>query len=77
MNVKPQTIMLAVRSLAFYANHLEARMDDPATDHATAADLEQTLVAYDLAVQDLKQAYALVRETYDGYPPYEELICTQ
>lgn len=74
MNIKPQTIMLAVRSLAFYSKHLEAKMDAPETDHDTAADIEQALVTYDLAAQDLKQAYAQIRETFDGYPPYEELI---
>ena len=44
--------------------------DDP----QNAAELEQLLVGYDLAADDLKNAYEQALGQYSGLPPYDRLI---
>lgn len=43
-------------------------------DADDAADLEQLLLSFDLAIDDLKSAYAKACEQYGGLPSYEELV---
>lgn len=44
--------------------------DDP----ENAAELEQLLVGYDLAADDLKNAYEEALAQYSGLPPYDRLV---
>ncbi len=55
MNLKPQTLMVAIQCVAARPRELDAQLqnDDP----QNAAELEQLLVGYDLAADDLKKAY--------------------
>lgn len=55
MNLKPQTLMVAIQCVAARTRELDAQLqnDDP----QNAAELEQLLVGYDLAADDLKNAY--------------------
>ncbi|HCW1026484.1 TPA: hypothetical protein OW444_005342, partial [Pseudomonas aeruginosa] len=52
MNLKPQTLMVAIQCVAARTRELDAQLqnDDP----QNAAELEQLLVGYDLAADDLK-----------------------
>lgn len=38
------------------------------------AGLEQLMVNFDLAADDLKVAYQAAQEKFGGLPPYEELV---
>lgn len=72
MNLKPQTLMVAIQCVAARTRELDAQLqnDDP----QNAAELEQLLVGYDLAADDLKNAYEQALGQYSGLPPYDRLI---
>ncbi|AVK07042.1 MULTISPECIES: hypothetical protein [Pseudomonas aeruginosa group] len=72
MNLKPQTLMVAIQCVAARTRELDAQLqsDDP----ENAAELEQLLVGYDLAADDLKNAYEEALAQYSGLPPYDRLV---
>ncbi|HHG5112253.1 TPA: type IV secretion system immunity protein Tsi2 [Pseudomonas aeruginosa] len=72
MNLKPQTLMVAIQCVAARTRELDAQLqnDDP----QNAAELEQLLVGYDLAADDLKNAYEQALGQYSGLSPYDRLI---
>ncbi|MGC8078201.1 hypothetical protein [Pseudomonas paraeruginosa] len=72
MNLKPQTLMVAIQCVAARTRELDAQLqnDDP----ENAAELEQLLVGYDLAADDLKNAYEEALAQYSGLPSYDRLV---
>jgi hypothetical protein len=71
MQIKPQTLMVAVQCVAAQIEALDHRLQDEPSD---AAELEQLLVSFDLAAADLKTAYQEAVKVYGGLPKYDELI---
>ena len=72
MEIKPQTLTAAIQCLSTVVKELTDRLGaDKASD---TTELEQTLLAFELASIDLKKAYLIAREKYGGLPEYEELI---
>lgn len=72
MKIKPQTIMVAVQCVFKEIHALDARLEAGTAEDP--AGTEQLLVSYDLALQDLKEAYEVACEQYGGLPPYDPLI---
>ena len=67
MNLKPQTLMVAIQCVAARTRELDAQLQND-------DELEQLLVGYDLAADDLKNAYEQALGQYSGLPPYDRLI---
>ncbi|TEB97977.1 hypothetical protein IPC1598_34385 [Pseudomonas aeruginosa] len=55
MTLSPQTLMIAVRCIAARTRQIATQLDGD--DSRNAAEIEQLLVAYDLAVEELKAVY--------------------
>lgn len=55
MQVKPQTLMVVIQCVAARIKTIDRRLEEEEPDDA--AELEQLLVSFDLAAEDLKQAY--------------------
>jgi hypothetical protein len=72
MELKPQSLMVAIQCVAAQTKLLDIELTEQ--DPPNAAELEQLLVSFDLAADDLKNAYQRALERYDGLPPYESLI---
>jgi hypothetical protein len=72
MNLKPQSLIVAIQCVAAQTKLLDDQLDEGQL--ADAAGIEQLLVSFDLAAEDLKNAYQTARATYDGLPAYESLI---
>ncbi len=72
MQLKPQTLMVAIQCIAAEIKAIDKRLDD--NDVTNAAELEQLLVTFDLAAADLKTAYEIAHGQYGELPLYEELI---
>lgn len=72
MQIKPQTLMVAIRCVAAQTKLLDRDLNE--NNPANAAELEQLLVSLDLAASDLKTAYREALEKFGELPPYEELI---
>lgn len=71
-HLKPQTLIVAIQCVASEARSIERQLEE--VDADDAADLEQLLLSFDLAIDDLKSAYAKTCEQYGGLPSYEELV---
>jgi hypothetical protein len=72
MELKPQTLMVAIQCVAAEIRAIDRQLEDEEPDNA--AELEQLLVTFDLAADDLKTAYEAALRQYGELPPYEELI---
>ena len=72
MQIKPQTLMLAIQCVAAQAKLLEKELDEG--NPPDAAELEQLLVSLDIAASDLKAAYEDALQKFGELPPYEQLI---
>lgn len=72
MQLKPQTLMVAIQCVAAEIAVMDRQLNEGTPEHA--AELEQLLVSFDLAADDLKVAYQAVQEQFGGLPPYEELV---
>ena len=72
MQIKPQTLMVAIQCVAAESKLVEQQLED--NEPANAAELEQLLVSFDLAAADLKQAYEIAHTQYGELPAYEELF---
>jgi hypothetical protein len=72
MQVKPQTLMVAIQCVAAQIKTMDRRLQEDAP--SDAAELEQLLVSFDLAAADLKSAYQEALNQYGGLPPYDELV---
>jgi len=72
MNLKPQTIMVAIQCVSKEIHALDERLEDGSVEDP--AETEQLLVSYDLALEDLKNAYLVAQGQYGGLPPYDQLI---
>lgn len=71
MQLKPQTLMVAIQCVAAQIEALDNRLHG---ESSNAAELEQLLVSFDLAAADLKTAYQEAVKAYGGLPAYEELV---
>lgn len=71
MQLKPQTLMVAIQCVAAEIAAMDRQLNEGNPEHA--AELEQLLVSFDLAADDLKTAYLAAQEQFGGLPPYEEL----
>lgn len=71
MQVKPQTLMVAIQYVAAQIKTIDRRLQEEEPDDA--AELEQLLVSFDLAAEDLKQAYLDALTKFSGLPAYEEI----
>ena len=76
MQIKPQTLMIAIQCVAVQTRVLDQRLqsDKPGDDPDVKADLEQTLLSFDLAAEDLKTAYSVASTHFEGLPPYDDLV---
>ena len=72
MKLKPQTIMVAIQCVDSEIKSLDKRLESGNVDNPT--ELEQLLVSYDLAANDLQIIYEQLRDQYSDLPNYEELI---
>ncbi|WKJ90091.1 hypothetical protein QZJ86_19090 [Methylomonas montana] len=72
MPLKPQTLMVAIQCVSAEIKAIDKRLEDD--ELGNSAELEQLLVAFDLAADDLKTAYEAARSKYGELPTYEELI---
>lgn len=71
MVVKPQTLMVAIQCVAIRTQQLAKVLDG---EDRKGAEIEQLLVAYDLAAEELRGAYEEALVQFAGLPPYIELI---
>jgi hypothetical protein len=72
MQIKPQTLMVAIQCVAAETRAIDKQLEDGEPDNA--AELEQLLVSFDLAADDLKEAYEEALKQYGELPAYNELI---
>lgn len=72
MSLKPQTLMVSIQCIAARTRQLAEHLNGE--DPGNAAEIEQLLVAYDLAAEDLKAEYELALEQSTGLPPYAEVV---
>lgn len=72
MNLKPQTIMVAIQCVSKEIHALDKRLEAGTVDDP--AEAEQLLVSYDLALEDLKGVYLVAQGQYGGLPTYDQLI---
>jgi hypothetical protein len=72
MQLKPQTLMVAIQCVAAEIAAMDKQLNEENSENA--AELEQLLVSFDLAADDLKAAYQTAQEQFGGLPPYEELV---
>jgi hypothetical protein len=72
MNMKPQTLAVAIQCVSAVTRLLDKRLESDGSKDA--AKLEQLLVSFDLAELDLKAAYAAACEQYEGLPDYDALV---
>ncbi len=72
MELKPQSLMVAIQCVAAQVRLLDDRLerDEP----PNAEELEQLLVSFDVAAADLRAAYEEALQRYDGLPSYEALV---
>ncbi|WP_457328532.1 hypothetical protein [Rhizobacter sp. P5_C2] len=71
MELRPQTLIVAVQCVARRIHELDKLIDE--VDSQEAGQLEELLVSFDLAAADLKKAYAEAREKFADMPDYEQL----
>lgn len=72
MQVKPQTLMVAIQSVAAQLKAMDRQLQED--EPSNAAELEQLLVSYEVAAADLEKAYREALTQYGGFPSYEELV---
>lgn len=72
MKLKPQTLSVAIQCIAAEARRLAGQLS--CDDRQNAADIEQLLVVYDLAAEELRIAYEAALTQFTGLPPYAELV---
>jgi len=72
MPLKPQTLMVAIQCVAAEIRVIDQQLKNGEPENA--AELEQLLVTFDLAAEDLKNAYEAALNQYGGLPAYEELV---
>ncbi|AEG01824.1 hypothetical protein [Methylomonas methanica] len=72
MQLKPQTLMVAIQCVAAEIKSLDRHLNEE--EPPNAGELEQLLVSFDLAADDLKLAYQDLHQKYGELPTYEELI---
>jgi len=72
MTLKPQTLSVAIQCIAARTRQLADRTDGD--NSRNAAEIEQLLVVYDLAAEELKAAYEAASKQSTGLPPYAELV---
>lgn len=72
MELKPQSLMVAIQCIAAQTNLVDQQLNEQ--DPANGAELEQLLISFDEAADDLRSAYQAALKLYDGLPPYESLI---
>lgn len=71
MQIKPQTLMVAIQCVAAEIHTIDRQLEDDEPDNA--AELEQLLVSFDLAADDLKVAYEEALKQYSELPAYDDL----
>ena len=69
--LRPQTLMIAIQCLAAKTKEIDQYLNED--NPSNAAELEQLLVTFDLAADDLKSAYQEALEKYVGLPPYDKI----
>ena len=72
MKIQPQTIMVAIQCVNSEIKSLDEKLEKGDADNP--AELEQLLVSYDLAANDLQVMYEQLKDQYGELPSYEELI---
>lgn len=72
MQLKPQTVMVAIQSLEAKVRLLDDKLEND--DVADPSEAEQLLVCYELAAMDLKKYYEDISAEYGDMPSYDELI---
>jgi hypothetical protein len=68
--MKPQTLMIAVQSVASEIKSLDLLLEAGQVDSET----ELSLVSYHLALSELKGEYELALKEFSGFPSYEEIL---
>ena len=72
MQIKPQTIAIAIQCVAAETKRLTKQLDHD--EVGNPAEIEQLLLTFDLAAADLKKAYELALEQYGGLAAYDDLV---
>ena len=72
MELKPQSLMVAIQCVAAQIRQLDEQLQGGEAPHPE--ELEQLLVTFDIASDDLKSAYEEALQRYAGLPTYESLI---
>ena len=75
MTLKTQSLVVLVQVLNRAIRELDAECE--ATDGPDQADLQELLLDYTLAADDLKATYLATYEPDSNMPPYEELTTVQ
>lgn len=70
--VNGRTLMMAVQAVDAKMLALAQALDEAGEDAAT--DLEDLLLAYALAAEDLRAAYTAAQALADNLPAYEKLV---
>lgn len=72
MKLLPQTVMIAIQSLEAQTRLLDSRLENDEVENP--AEVEQTLLTFDLAAADLKKYYEELSKEYADLPSYDRLI---
>ena len=71
MELKPQSLMVAIQCVAAQVRLLDDQLERE--DSSNADNVEQLLVSFDIAAADLRAAYEEALQRYEGLPSYEAL----
>jgi hypothetical protein len=72
MELKPQTVMVAIQSLEAQARILDSKLEND--DVVDPVEAEQLLVCYEVAALDLQSCYKEISAKYGDMPSYDDLI---
>ncbi|WKB50644.1 hypothetical protein [Eleftheria terrae] len=72
MELRPQSLMVAIQCVAAQVRLLDEQLQNDQTPDPE--ELEQLLLSFDLAADDLKNAYEDALQRYGGLPSYESLV---
>ena len=71
--LSPQTLVAVIQALDAERERLALAQEE--AEGPQVADLDEILLSYDTAAEELKQAYLAALDVYDNLPPYEDLVC--
>jgi hypothetical protein len=70
--MKPQTLMVAIQCVASEIKSLDVKLESGQIEDEVEA--EQMLLSWELALDDLKEAYEIALQKYSSMPTYKQLL---